>query len=253
MNRFVLDQAQIEQFQRAGYVHVPGMFHAETVAALAGCCDELKAAPEVPGRHMVYYEDDRRRPGARIVSRIENFCPFHDGLDRLFNAGPALGCLAQLFGEPAVLFKDKINYKLPGGDGFKAHQDVQAGWDVYGSLHITLFVGIDDTTVENGCLELAPGMHREGLLGEMWKPLADPDPRIRYVSCPTRGGDGVLFDSFIPHRSGPNTTDQPRRVLYLTYNKASEGDFRQAYYAEKRRNYPPDCERDPTKSYSFKV
>ncbi len=38
------------------------------------------------------------------------------------------GAVATLFGEPAMLFKDKINFKLPGGDGFKPHQDQQTGW-----------------------------------------------------------------------------------------------------------------------------
>ncbi len=27
-----------------------------------------------------------------------------------------------------MLFKDKINFTLPGGDGFKPHQDQQTGW-----------------------------------------------------------------------------------------------------------------------------
>ena len=47
--------------------------------------------------------------------------------------------------------------------------------------------------------------------------------------------------------------DQARRVLYITYNKRSEGDSREQYYTEKRNNYPPDIERDPDKDYSFKV
>mmetsp|Transcript_21388 Transcript_21388/g.63932 ORF Transcript_21388/g.63932 Transcript_21388/m.63932 type:complete len:240 (-) Transcript_21388:689-1408(-) len=33
---------------------------------------------------------------------------------------------SQAFGEPAVLFKDKINFKGPGGAGFLAHQDATA-------------------------------------------------------------------------------------------------------------------------------
>ena len=69
----------------------------------------------------------------------------------------------------------------------------------------------------------------------------------------TRPGDAVFFDSFAPHRSMSNKTDQPRRVLYITFNKLSEGDHRVQYYADKRRSYPPDIERDPDKDYAFKV
>ena len=62
---------------------------------------------------------------------------------------------------------------MPGGDGFKAHQDVQAGWDEYAKLHITALVSIDPSTIENGCLEIAAGNHDKGLIGEQWKPLEE--------------------------------------------------------------------------------
>jgi 2-aminoethylphosphonate dioxygenase len=39
----------------------------------------------------------------------------------------------------------------------------------------------------------------------------------------------------VPHRSGPNRTAHPRRALYLTYNAASEGNLRQAYYDDRER------------------
>ncbi len=65
-------------------------------------------------------------------------------------------------GGPVVLFKDKINFKMPGGPGFKAHQDQQAGWTRYAPLFVTALVTIDPATLENGCLEMVPGRHREG-------------------------------------------------------------------------------------------
>lgn len=163
-----------------------------------------------------------------------------------------LGAVAQLLGEPAVLFK--INFKLPGADGFRAHQDVQAGWDAYARLHVTAMVAIDAATVENGCLEIVSGHHTRGLTGRMWEPLNDADTEgMTFAPCICNPGDVVFFGSFAPHRSGPNLTDAPRRVLYVTYNRLAEGDHRLRYYADKRENYPPDCEREPGKHYSFKV
>ena len=153
-----------------------------------------------------------------------------------------------------MLFKDKINFKLPGGDGFKEHQDVQAGWDDYASLHITAMVAIDETNAENGSVEMIPGMHKQGLLGKMWAPLTDADTaNASYQPVHCQPGDAVFFDSYAPHRSLPNRTDKARRVLYITFNAASEGDHRAKYYADKRKNYPPDIERDPNRNYAFKV
>ena len=73
-------------------------------------------------------------------------------------------------------------------------------------------------------------------------------------SSPTHApGDAVFFDSFVPHRSGPNLSDEPRRVLYVTYNRLADGDHRAPYYADKRRSYPPDVEREPGKQYVYRV
>jgi hypothetical protein len=56
-----------------------------------------------------------------------------------------------------------------------------------------------------------------------------------------------------PAPLGPELTAEPRRVLYVTYNRASEGDHRLRYYADKRKSYPPDCEREPGKQYVYRV
>jgi 2-aminoethylphosphonate dioxygenase len=69
----------------------------------------------------------------------------------------------------------------------------------------------------------------------------------------TRAGDVVFFDSYVPHASKPNLTAEQRRILYVTYNRASDGDHRTAYYADKRASFPPDIERLPGVEYRFRV
>ena len=247
----MLSSQQIQSFQREGFVLVRGLFDAGETREITAWTDAVAAWPETPGKYMMYFEQSSLEPGRRILCRMEDIEPFHGNFSRLFTNGKMSGAVSQLFGEEAVLFKDKINFKMPGGDGFKAHQDVQAGWDSYASLHITALVTIDPCTVENGCLEMAPKQHDRGLIGEKWKPL-DEDT-LQYVMLPTQPGDAVFFDSYAPHRSGPNLTSRSRRVLYVTYNRLSEGDHRRRYYADKRKSYPPNCERVPGKEYVFRV
>ena len=212
------------------------------------------AAPEVPGRHMLYREKSLLSDQARVIQRIENFCPFHSGFAALCEGDKLCGTTTALLGEPAVLFKDKINFKLPGGDGFKPHQDQQAGWSIYADLFVTAMVSIDDTTGENGCLELAAGHHTRGLIGDEWKPLSEEDMRrMNARAVPTRAGDVVFFDSYTPHASGANLTADRRRVLYITYNRLSAGDHRARYFADKRKSFPPDIEREPGRTYTFRV
>jgi hypothetical protein len=247
----MLTESQLREFSKHGYLVVPGLYDAAEMRDITAWTDALSAYPETPGKWMKYYEDSRLHAGARILSRMEDFEPYHQGFSDLFTRGKRQQAVADLLGGEAKLFKDKINFKLPGGDGFKAHQDVQAGWDTYAQLHITALVTIDPCTRENGCLEMAVYEHTRHLIGEKWKPL-DEDG-LPYRALPTEPGDTVFFDSFIPHRSGPNLTSEPRRVLYLTYNQLAEGDHRRAYYNDKRRSYPPDCEREAGKQYVFRV
>jgi ectoine hydroxylase-related dioxygenase (phytanoyl-CoA dioxygenase family) len=243
--------AQCAAMEKDGFLVVRGFFGASEVADLLRWTEQLSAALEIAGRHWVYHEDSLTEPGRRVVQRIENFCPFHAGFDRLIRDGALVDWAAALLDGPVVLFKEKINFKMPGAPGFKAHQDQQAGWSRYAPLFLTALVTIDPATIENGCLEMAPGRHREGLIGEEWKPLGEEGLDLQPV--PTLPGDVIFFDSYAPHASKPNFTTTPRRILYLTYNLAAEGDHREAYYAEKHAAFPPDIERDGSTAYVFRV
>jgi len=249
----ILSEQQVEQFHRDGFLVVRGMYSAAETVAISDWTNEVASYPEVPGKYMMYFEESHADQ-SRILCRIENFVPYHDGFSKLITARRMRQAVSQLFGEEAVLFKDKINFKMPGGDGFKEHQDVQAGWDDFAAIHITAMIAIDETNEANGSIEMIAGMHQQGVLGSMWAPLTGDDTHnVEYVAVHCKPGDAVFFDSYAPHRSQSNRTDQARRVLYITYNKRSAGDSREQYYTEKRNNYPPDIERDPDKDYSFKV
>jgi hypothetical protein len=236
---------------RDGYLVMPGFFGAGQVAAFDRWMNELQTAPEEPGRHWVYREASLTDPAAQVIQRIENFCPFHANFDRAIRGGALLRWVAGLMGADVVLFKDKINFKMPGAPGFKAHQDQQAGWGRYAPVFVTAMVTIDAATVENGCLELVAGRHKEGLIGKEWEPL--DEAALDLVPSPTEPGDVIFFDSYAPHASKPNFTDSPRRILYLTYNLAQHGDLRGTYFADKRASFPPDVERETGRSYVFLV
>ena len=254
MARRELGGAEIEAYRRDGFVVARGLFDRGEMEQIAAWTDEVEHWPEVAGRHMMYFEQSLLEPGTRMLNRLENFYPHHPGFAALCDGEALKGNVSSLVGEPAVLFKEKINFKLPGGDGFKPHQDQQAGWSTYAPWFVTALVSIDEATIENGCLELAAGRHKEGLIGAEWTPLSQAQlGESAFVNCPTRPGDGVFFDSYAPHGSKPNLSAARRRVLYVTYNVASHGDHRVRYYADKRMSYPPDIEREPGKTYAYRV
>jgi hypothetical protein len=249
-----LSATDLDHYAGAGWLVARGLFRRDEVADIARWTDELVALPEVPGRHMVYYEDSLSVPGERVLQRIEDFCPYHAHFDRLVRGGRLVAAVEQLLEGPAVLFKEKINFKRPGGAGFEPHQDQQAGWSVYAPLFVTAMVSIDPATLENGCLEMGDGRRLSGLIGDEWSPLTPEQMKgFSLRSIETEPGDVLFFDSYAPHGSAPNLTDQQRRILYLTYNSAAAGDHRRRYFDEKRANFPPDIERLPGATYKFRV
>ena len=241
-------------FDRDGYLVVRGLFTAVEAREQARWIDELASRPPSIGNEMVYYEDSRHEPGTRVLSRIERFAQFHAGLGSLVADRRILDPLTVLLDDEPVLFKEKINFKTPGSGGFTPHQDIQPGWDTYAPYFMSVLIAVDRNTIENGCLELAAGHHRRGLIGRKWEPLEGAElDGLEFVPFPMEPGDAAFFDCFTPHQSQPNNTSTPRRNIYLTYNRRRDGDYREQYFADKRKSFPPDYERDPNATYVFRV
>ena len=247
----VISDETVAAFRRDGFAIVRGGLAPEAVATLSDWTNALASTPEVSGGAWVYHEQSQLDPAQSLIARIENFSHVHAGFRALAE------CLAHsaacFLGEPAVLFKEKINFKMPGGDGFKPHQDSQAGWGVYADYFLTVMVCIDPATLENGCLELVAGHQHQGLYRE-WEPLTDADMAgMHFTPYPTSPGDLVFFDSFTPHQSAPNLTTAMRRIYFATYNRASAGDHFNRYHADKYQSYPPDIDRIAGREYRFRV
>ena len=164
----ILSDIQIACFERDGYVVVSGAFNGADMTIIDGWAREVEAMPEEPGRHWVFHEKSRLND-CDLINRIEYIAPFHDGLAELTKVLKAP--TSRLFGEDVTLFKEKINFKMPGGGGFEPHQDAQAGWGDYASNFITATICIDEATIENGCLEFAPGQKSARIAA--WHGVAD--------------------------------------------------------------------------------
>lgn len=253
MNASILTASDKTAFKRDGFLVCRGLFSRVEIDTLSSHIDALLARGPVVGKEMFYYEDSLLEKGKRVLSRVEKFDPA-SGLGRFARDERLVGRCAELLGDEPVLFKEKINFKMPGGGGFAPHQDIQPGWDDYAPYFISVLVTIDPSTVANGCLELSAGHHTRGLLGEKWKPLTEEQLKgVAFEAYPMEPGDVAFFDCYVPHQSKPNLTDRQRRNLYLTFNRASDGDKREAYFSDKRKSYPPDNEREKGKEYVFKV
>lgn len=232
----------VDHFVQHGWVMVDVLTPAVR-AALPRWVDEVAAWPDGDGEWLQHYE---RTDDGPALCRSENFVPFHDGLRSLLCEGAMVEVASALLGEPAVLYKEKVNYKAPGGAGYSPHQDAPAYPMI--DTHVSALVAVDDADEGNGCLEVVSGAHDALLpVDERGCIRADVVAGMTWSPVPVLAGQTLWFHSRTPHRSGPNHSDRPRRALYPTYNAASEGDLRAAYYEAKRAAFAEAAPDDRTR------
>ncbi|MBA3529147.1 MAG: phytanoyl-CoA dioxygenase family protein, partial [Propionibacteriaceae bacterium] len=145
----------IAHFAEHGWLLVRS-FDTKAISRLQRWVDEVAEWPAQGAGWLQYREMTDSGPQ---LCRSENFVPFHDGLHALLTAGPVLEVASALLDEPAVLYKEKINYKLAGGAGYAPHQDAPAYRFV--ERHVSCMLAVDDATVDNGCLEVVSGMQHQ--------------------------------------------------------------------------------------------
>jgi ectoine hydroxylase-related dioxygenase (phytanoyl-CoA dioxygenase family) len=222
-----------DDFSLNGWLVLRRALDPDHITALTHAVEEVSSWAVTGARGLHHFE--QTADGA-VLARSEDFVDDQAELQGLIREGIVIEVLASLFGEPAVLFKEKINYKHPGGGGFAPHQDATAYRFV--DHHISCMVPFDPATEASGCLFVAPG-YEAGRLptderGRISQPIAES---LDWRPVPLAPGDLLFFDSHTPHYSDSNTTTHSRRAAYLTYNAASLGDHRASYYDDKRQEF----------------
>ena len=233
---WALSELQVEQYRSAGFVRVPGFLNwalgPDHVAILVRWTEELDALGPPPPRSWLRHRE-MTASGPQLC-RMENFLAQHPAFSALCY-GPLADVAQQLLGQPVALFKEKVNWKLPGGAGFEAHQDSPA-YTFVADTHVSACLAVDASTPANGCLQVAPGRWAKGQVPLLPSNVIHPDAvaSMAWEDLPMAAGDLVLFSGYLPHRSDSNTTDRPRRAAFITYCEAVEGrDVHAEYYKAK--------------------
>ncbi len=269
-HKLLTDPAVRQEFAEQGFVLLPSYFTVAEAAGILDLATELILAPavEFDEQGRAQYDDDAD-PGSDVLpirvneaGNTDQVCRIED----LLAASPSLAgfvrafvtpAISQLAGAEFVPFKDKLNFKHPGGGAFTPHQDYPAYSQFPPRYHITAMITLDAATADNGCLlfprnylatleaaaanrviAVDPIQLRTGRVVLPYDRNGDIDPVIidllDWDHVSTTPLDLVLFDSFVPHQSFVNTSNRSRRAMFFTHNAAHEGQHGQAYYQLKR-------------------
>ncbi len=214
----VLTDEQAAQFDRDGFVVLPDVFSAAELAPIVEEIDAKEAELEaflqnVEGGRMSIAESGAITFTTHLVTQSAGI--------RAFATSPVFVDLcADLIGPDANLYWDQAVYKKPEKPRrFPWHQDNGYAF-VRPQQYLTCWVALTDATLENGCPQVARGLHRLGTLRHHYvdplgfECLQDPED----VAVAEVGAGGiVVFSSLTPHLTGPNTTDGVRMAYILQY------------------------------------
>lgn len=179
------------------------------------------------------------------INRIEYFTKYDRYFYELAHNEKILKIVEDLLGEKPIIFKDKINFKYPGGEGFKTHQDISAGWGKYTNKHVNVAIPLCDTNDNNGCIYFGPRM--TNMKTEYFQDIKEKEISLGKVE--TRKGDLICFDSYIAHASYKNLSEKERIIIFFTYTPLNDGDYYEQYHMDKFKNVPPDIYKLKGKKY----
>jgi phytanoyl-CoA hydroxylase len=88
---------------------------------------------------------------------------------------------------------------------------------------------LDDATIENGCMGVLEGAHKQGSLPHVNVPndFIIEDTHFNKTDIkfkPMKAGSGLFFHSLLPHYTAPNQSNDWRRSIALSYMN-SESKF----------------------------
>jgi len=197
------------------------------LAELGSWASEVERWPEGSHTWGHYFEETAH---GTVPCRTENVSACHAGLRHLVE-GPLREVAVEAAGVDVVDFKDKVNYKHPGGGGFSPHQDLKAYPGVSDVMSILL--ALDECSEASGCLWLATGV--EELLPTDEGGVVDRETvsTLHFTAVEMSPGDALCLHGLAPHFSRANTGPTRRRVLVASYAPVGEGYTRERYYRSR--------------------
>ena len=207
-------------FQSQGYLVFENALSADELTLLRESCQTLMDEPVDDGGHSGRHQIGLGEARRFLAHRHEEL----PGLEDFLLSKKIGDILAACAGDAPYLFNEQFVVKGAGkGASFAWHQDgAYVGYDH--KPYVTVWIALDDTTEENGCVYLLPRdlAANPGLDPHEWLDESNElngytgDETGQPMTCPA--GTIVVFSSLTLHRSGPNSTDKPRRAYVCQYS-----------------------------------
>ena len=215
----VVTQAQIDQFDELGYFVVEDLYSPEELAELSRITDEAEdeAIAELKRQadeRFLISENGAITFAGQLVRQKPEIRPF-------VKNEKILGICLDLVGPNVRMYHDQAVYKMTEKPRrFPWHQD-NGYLFVEPQHYLTCWIALTDATIDNGCPQVAPGLHKDGTLAHYYVDTLGyecfEEPPTEPLIAEVKAGGAVFFSSLTPHLTGPNFTNSTRKAYIVQY------------------------------------
>ncbi len=208
-------------YRENGYLLIKNFFTEERMKQAIKAIDEILLT-ENPEEVAEMESKDNRK-----IRRIWGPNFRHPFYDDMMQDNKLLDVVAALIGNNIIFHYSRINMKLPKiGSAVDWHQDFAYNPHTNTDL-ITCLVYLDDVDKNNGCLQVIPGSHKNGLydhyIGDYFRGKVLPEKistESTVINLEAPAGSVVFTHCLTLHKSEANLSNQPRRVFVPSYRAA---------------------------------
>jgi hypothetical protein len=224
----MLSPTQIASFHEQGFLTLPQVSPPAEIVALRGIFERLFAqrAGRKEGAQfdMVTHDEDDAAPKLTQIIKPANFAP--ELLATRFRSN-GLSIARQLLGPNVIQVSEHAILKPAHyGAATPWHQDEAFREAEFEYEQLSIWMPLQEATLENGCMHYIPRTNHVGVLDHR-SPGDDPrvhalecsghfDPAAA-VACPLPGGGAAIHHGRTLHYAGPNQTSIPRYAYVLMF------------------------------------
>ena len=229
-----LNDRQVEEYHREGYVIARGFFDGEEIDLLRRAAKEDRALDE---------HSFGRADGEGGTVRLSLWNHPGDGIYGMFaRCERMVRSVEKILGGEAYHYHSKMIMKdARVGGAWTWHQDYGYWYQngVLFPLLTSVSIAVDPSNQENGCLQVIPRSHELGRIDHLLsgdQAGADMErvtavlERLPLVYCEMEPGDAVFFHANTLHRSDMNRSDNPRWSMICCYNAARNDPYKDSHH-----------------------